>query len=251
MQNTSNALKILSLLDHTRLAEDDDEQAIIRWCEQSTNIYGTAAAVCVRPEFVKTAAEQLQSSTVRIATVANFPYGRPDPELPKKQIMRAIGDGADEVDIVFPWKNWLDGDHISGSDLVSGCKSRCGNTTLLKVILETNGLNDDDQIYRAGRAAIDAGADFIKSSTGVIGGPPRPSAVLAMMGAISDSGSNCGLKLSGGIQTVNDAELYLRLVENTLGEEWLRPDRLRFGASRLLESLKTTIAADMQIPDEY
>ncbi|MCB1754469.1 MAG: deoxyribose-phosphate aldolase [Gammaproteobacteria bacterium] len=237
MQKVAVARRILQLLDLTSLNDDDTAQTVITLCDKADTPFGPVAAVCVWPQFVKTAAERLAGSSLRIASVANFPDGHPDPEPAKKQTMQIIRDGGDEVDVVFPWRNCLDGDFDSGSHLVSGCKSRCGNAVKLKVILETGELLDDAIIYRASRVAIDAGADFIKTSTGKSRVSATLPAARTMLRAIGDAGGGCGLKVSGGIKTLDDARDYLELAEVMMGADWISPESFRFGASGLLDAL--------------
>jgi deoxyribose-phosphate aldolase len=176
----------------------------------------------------------LDGSAVKVVAVANFPAGRPDPEPVKKEIMKIISDGGAEIDVVFPWRNWLDGDKIAGDDFITGCKTRCGNKVLLKVILETGEFSDSKEIYRASRMAIEAGADFLKTSTGKTPRSANPIAVGAMLDAIKDSAStDCGIKISGGIKTLDEALVYQQLAEQTMGAEWIDARHFRIGASAL------------------
>lgn len=237
MSTPVSLLKPILLLDLTSLSDSDTADTVRRVCQRAVTPYGQVAAVCVMPAFVSLAADLLATSPVRIASVANFPLGAPDPEKAKKETMQLIRDGAHEVDVVFPWRNFLDADYDVCEALISGCKARCGNTHTLKVILETGELGDDHHIYRASRLAIDAGADFVKTSTGKTPSGATTAAARAMLTAIRDSGKVCGLKVSGGIRTLEQAQAYISLAENLMGEDWVSPANFRIGASALLDDL--------------
>ena len=237
MTSQEIARRALTLLDLTSLNDDDTEQTIIDLCDKAETPFGHVAAVCVYSQFVATAARELADSPVKIASVANFPLGSPDPEPPKKQTMQIIRDGGDEVDVVFPWRNFLDGDEVSGSEIVSGCKARCGNSVQLKVILESGGIADPEKVYRASRIAIDAGADFLKTSTGKIPQGASLEAAQQMLRAIVDSESSCGLKISGGVKTLDHATAYLALADDIMGPDWATPATFRIGASSLQAEL--------------
>ncbi|HBR96218.1 MAG TPA: deoxyribose-phosphate aldolase [Gammaproteobacteria bacterium] len=231
---------VLALLDLTRLDVSDSPEQMRQFCQTAMTDYGPVAAVCIDPECVAVASEVLAGQPVNIASVANFPQGWPDPERAKKEIMQIARDGGDEVDVVFPWRNALDGDLNAGADLVSGCKSRCGNQITLKVILETGELQDAALIYRASRVALDAGADFIKTSTGKRDQGATLSAAEAMLRAIADHGDG-GIKISGGVKTVAEADAYLSVIRQTLGADWISAKTVRIGASGLLNDVMTVL----------
>lgn len=237
MNNKQIAQRALSLLDLTSLNDDDCDEVIKSLCERASTEYGSVAAVCVWPKFVAQAVDLLQGTDIKVAAVANFPEGYPDPEKPKKETMQIIAAGGTEVDVVFPWRNLLDGDVESGSEVVSGCKSRCGNNVTLKVILESGELADEALIYKAARIAIDSGADFIKTSTGKTARSASLPAAKAMLRAIADSGMPCGLKVSGGVKTIEAANAYMSLADDIMGEAWVSPKTFRIGASGLLDTL--------------
>ncbi len=237
MNNKQIAGRALSLLDLTSLNDDDNEEVIKSLCKRASTEYGSVAAVCVWPKFVALAVDLLQGTDIQVAAVANFPEGYPDPEKPKKETMQIVAAGGTEVDVVFPWKNLLDGDGDSGSDLVSGCKTRCGDNVLLKVILESGELEDEAIIYKAARIAIDSGADFVKTSTGKTANSASLQAARAMLTAIADSKAACGFKVSGGVKTIEDANSYMTLADEIMGIGWVSPKTFRIGASGLLDTL--------------
>ncbi|MDO6460011.1 deoxyribose-phosphate aldolase [Granulosicoccaceae sp. 1_MG-2023] len=243
MSTTLSPRQAILLLDLTSLNDDDTDDTVRSLCQRAITPYGAVAAVCVMPAQVALAAQLLSDTPVRVASVANFPLGAADPEGAKKQTMQLIRDGADEVDVVFPWRNFLDADYDVCESLISGCKARCGNTHALKVILETGALGDESHVYRASRLAIEAGADFIKTSTGKTGQGATPEAARAMLSAIRDSGAVCGLKVSGGVRTFAQAASYISLAEELMGADWVSPANFRIGASALLGDLLARLNA--------
>lgn len=225
---------LLPLIDLTSLNDSDTSNTIEVLCQQA--IRGSVAAVCVYPRFVKLAKELLHGSHIKIATVANFPLGTDSLESVSEVISKALEEGADEIDVVFPYRDYLAGRSSKACQLIEKCKFLCGYN-LLKVILETGALKDPDLIARVSREMILSGADFLKTSTGKIEIGATVEAADKMLQAIKDSKLQVGFKVSGGIRTINQAEPYLELVRNILGEEWLAPRTFRIGASKLIEQL--------------
>lgn len=206
----------------------------------------SVAAVCVYPELVSVAAEALAGTDVAIASVAGtFPAGLGPLDVRLDEIRAAVAAGADEIDIVLNRSAFLSGHYRQAFDEVAAAKEACGPAHL-KAILETGELGSYDQIRRASMLAMAAGADFIKTSTGKIGTNATPPTALCMAEAIRDfadqTGQAVGLKLAGGIRTAKQSWQYLVLVQETLGSEWLTPDRFRIGASSLLNDVLMQIA---------
>lgn len=237
MNNKQIAQRVLPLVSLTSLNDDDTEEVIKKLCKAASNV----AAICVRPNFVGQVVGLLEGSGVEVAGLANFPEGHPDPEKPKKESMQIIASGGTEVDVLFPWRNLLDGDVESGSDVVSGCKSRCGNKVRLKVILETREIRDEAIIYKAARVAIDSGADFIKMSTGLAEHPDNLSAAKTILSAITDSGMPCGFEVLGAVKTLDAARAYLKLADDMMGQTWVSPKTFRLSGSDLLYTLNQEI----------
>lgn len=234
------ARRILPLLDLTSLNDSDSDADILRLCGRAGSAAGTVAAVCIASTHIATARQGLARSglqdRVKIATVINFPAGEADLETVVEEARTAITSGADEVDLVFPYRALMAGDERTGYKLVSACRQVLSGYTL-KVILETGELQDPDLIRTASEIAISAGADFLKTSTGKVAVNATPEAARIMMQAIYDSGRPVGFKAAGGIRTVAEAGVYLDLANELLGPAWLRPERFRFGASGLLDDL--------------
>lgn len=245
-ENRQIAAQALTLMDLTRLEDDPDDGPVRALCARAGTPFGPPAAVCVYPRFVAAArdvlAEHGLAESVSIATVANFPDGNPDPETAAHQSAHAVSLGADEIDVVFPWRAMLEGDDGSGRALVRQCRSACGTHTL-KVILESGMLGTVDNVYRAAGIAIDAGADFVKTSTGKAGIGATLEAARAMLEAIRESGRPVGLKVSGGVRTLADARQYMQLAEDVMGLDWVSPARFRIGASGLLDALLEELEA--------
>jgi deoxyribose-phosphate aldolase len=199
------------------------------------------AALCVYPNLVPTAVEALRASGVKVASVATgFPSGQMPLELRLEEIERAIDAGADEIDIVISRGLFLAGAERSVFDEVASSKKAAGEAHV-KAILETGELGSYDRIRRVALVAMAAGADTIKTSTGKVSPASTLPAALVMAEAIRDfeeyGGRAVGLKVAGGIRTAKDAIRYLVIVHETLGDDWLTPDRFRIGASSLLNDL--------------
>ena len=227
------ARRTVPLIDLTSLGEGDSEARIDALCDQA--ICYSVAAVCVWPEFVARCASRLQNTSLHIATVVNFPDGGTDIDSAREVTLRCVAEGADEIDLVLPYRAWLQGDDSTAKRMIEQVKGVCGSARL-KVILETGRLRNRENIQMASQLAIESGADFIKTSTGKIPVSATPSAAEAMLDAISASGGRVGFKASGGIRTVRQAGNYLRIADRIMGPDWVGVDRFRFGASSLLDA---------------
>ncbi|QRM53791.1 deoxyribose-phosphate aldolase [Sinorhizobium sp. BG8] len=232
------AAKALSLLDLTNLADDCDAAAIETLCAQAVTPFGHAAAICIWPRFVAQARGTLgPNSAVKIATVVNFPSGDLPVETVVAEARQAIADGADEIDLVIPYKALLAGDEAAVRTMVTAVRDVCAPPVLLKTILETGELKDPGLIRNASHIAISAGSDFIKTSTGKVPVNATLEAADIMLNAIRESGRNVGFKPAGGVRTVGDATLYLNLAATIHGPDWAIPSTFRFGASGLLNDI--------------
>jgi deoxyribose-phosphate aldolase len=232
------ARRAISLLDLTDLTDDASVQGIDVLCERAVE-HGTAA-VCVWPDFVRQCATALSETPVVVATVVNFPTGDERPHAVRVVTERALDEGADEIDVVLPYRAWLAGDEQRAADMLDGVRGATAETRM-KVILETGALPDVTAIDRAARFAIDHGADFIKSSTGKIDVSATPEAVETMLRVIAETDRRVGIKPSGGIRTVADAARYLALADEIMGPGWVSPATFRFGASGVLDALVAAV----------
>jgi deoxyribose-phosphate aldolase len=199
------------------------------------------AAVCVYPNFVATAKERLAGSGVKVASVATaFPSGQSSLDVKLRDVLDAVGNGADEVDMVIDRGAFLSGRYATVYDEIVRIKEACGDAHL-KVILEVAELGTYDNVRRASLLAIAAGADFIKTSTGKLPAAATLPVQLVMLEAIRDvhdeTGRRVGMKPAGGIRTAKNAIQYLVQVHETLGPDWLTPDLYRIGASSLVNDI--------------
>jgi deoxyribose-phosphate aldolase len=241
MSDAAAARRALACLDLTDLSENCTDQSIAALCTKAMTAHGPAAAVCIWPQFVSRAREALAGSAVKIATVVNFPLGGEDVDRVVDDLEEALGDGAQEIDLVLPYGAVGRGDVGAATEMVAAVRDVVDQGRLLKVILETGELRRPALIERASRVAIEAGADFIKTSTGKTPVSATPEAAEVMLQAIRSGGRGTGLKVSGGIRTLADATLYLDLAERIMGKGWASPKTFRIGASGLYDGLIAAI----------
>jgi deoxyribose-phosphate aldolase len=247
-------MKILNLIDLTSLNTTDTKSGIINLTGKVNSFQGrftnipNVAAICVYPNFVPVVKEKLTAKNVKIAAVAgSFPTSQTFRSIKITECKMAIEAGADEIDIVMSVGAFLGKDYEMVADEIREIKTAAGDK-LLKVIIESGLLGDYEQIFRASLIAMDAGADFVKTSTGKINISATPETAFVMCRAISDfyseTGIRVGFKPAGGIATAGDALLYYHIVNHCLGEEWLNNSLLRIGASRLANNILSEIAGE-------
>ena len=243
------ARKALSLLDLTDLTDTCDTAAIEKLCAQAQTPFGTTAAICIWPRFVAQARGILgRDHAVKIATVVNFPAGDLTVAEVVAETKQAIADGADEIDLVIPYRDFITGDERAVTDMVTAVKAACTPPVRLKTILETGELKDPALIREASDLAIAAGTDFIKTSTGKVAVNATLPAAEIMLNAIRSSGKPVGFKPAGGVRTVGDAAEYLSLAASILGEGWATPKTFRFGASGLLGDILAVLGGQAAPP---
>lgn len=247
------AKQAICLMDLTSLTDQETADDIKSLCQQANSQAGNTAAICIYPRYIPLAKKILAEQgtpEIKIATVTNFPHGNEDIAIALAETKAAVAYGADEVDVVFPYKALIKGDALIGFELIEACKKACPKGVLLKVIIETGELKTPELIKRASEIAIRAGADFIKTSTGKVAVNATPEAAKIMLEVIKKSNSvaksnttnkNVGFKAAGGVRNVEDARVYLNLASDILGSDWLSADHFRFGASSLLNSLLATL----------
>lgn len=237
----------LSCLDLTSLNEDDTEVRVAQLCARAQSPFGPVAAVCVWPRFA-TFARRLLPECIAVAAVANFPHGHDDMAQALRDTERIVRAGAQEVDLVLPYRRLMAGDDHAVAQLLQAVRQVCTGLTL-KVILETGVLVDTVLIQRASQLSLDAGADFLKTSTGktaVNATLPAADIMLRAIAAHPTAAGAAGFKASGGIRTVEQAGAYFDLVCALLGPQALAPKRLRIGASSLLDDIEAVLRADGQ-----
>jgi deoxyribose-phosphate aldolase len=239
MSAEDDARLALACLDLTTLNDGDDEAAVAALVARARSRFGMPAALCVWPRLAAFARREAPAG-VAIAAVANFPHGGTDADAAVRDTAGIVDAGAQEVDVVMPWRAFVAGD-MAAAALLRAVR-RASEGRILKVILETGALGDEALIRRASALALAEGADFLKTSTGKVAVGATPAAARAMLETIAATpGSTAGFKASGGVRTVADAALYAGLVRDTLGEAALTPRRFRLGASGLLDDIEAVL----------
>jgi deoxyribose-phosphate aldolase len=248
-------VKALQCIDLTTLAGDDTPERVHRLCakairplrEDIVDKLGLSemphvGAICVYPLMVPHAVKALRGSGIPVASVATgFPAGQTPLPLRLAEIRYAVDEGAAEIDIVLHRAQVLDQDWSQLYDEVSAMREACGQSHL-KAILATGDLKTLRNVYKASMVVMQAGADFIKTSTGKEDVNATLPVSLTMLRALRDygehTGQQIGFKPAGGIKTAKDAMNWLILMKEELGRRWLEPDLFRFGASSMLADIE-------------
>ncbi|MCB2128940.1 MAG: deoxyribose-phosphate aldolase [Rhodobacteraceae bacterium] len=246
-----NALRCIDL---TTLAGDDTEDRVRRLCAKARRPLADhimaglgldavhTGGICVYPTMVSTAAKALAGSGIPVVSVATgFPAGLMPLPLRLAEIRYAVEEGADEIDIVITRAHVLDGNWSALYDEIAAMREACGQAHL-KAILATGDLKTLRNVYKAAMVAMQAGADFIKTSTGKEGVNATLPVSLVMVRALRDygerTGARIGFKPAGGIRTAKEAIAWQILMKEELGDAWLRPDLFRLGASSMLADIE-------------
>jgi deoxyribose-phosphate aldolase len=206
------------------------------------------ASICVFPNFAETIYATRNSTDVHITVVGGcFPCSQSLIEVKVVECVKAVLSGADEVDIVLAHNSFLEGNFSKAADEIQQINRAIKDVNPnahLKVILET-GVLSQEQIANASFLAMEAGADFIKTSTGKIATSATPEAAYIMCECIAaymeHTGRVVGFKPAGGISSAEDAALYYGIVDTVLGERWLNKELFRFGASRMANNLLSAL----------
>jgi deoxyribose-phosphate aldolase len=245
--NTPENLRFLySCIDFSSLNTEDSKESIWKLVEKINDFEGSCpdignvAAICVYPRFIGTIKETLRAD-VRIASVAGaFPSAQTFMEVKIAEVALAVADGADEIDIVMNCGDFFDNNLHELCEEIGEIKEVCKDA-VLKVILETGLLKTAYNIKKAAILSMYSGADFIKTSTGKIYPGATMESAYIIAQAIKEYNDlhkrKIGLKVSGGISTVEDALKYYTIVKEVLGDEWLSPEYFRIGASRLADNI--------------
>jgi deoxyribose-phosphate aldolase len=243
---------VVSMMDLTSLEGKDTPGKVAYLCRKAIQPaeprlgVPSCAAVCVYPNLVRAARLFVGDSGVRVASVATaFPSGQSALRVKLDDTRFAVGEGADEIDMVIDRGAFLAGEYAAVSDEIAAVKEACG-AAHLKVILETGELGSYDRVRVASDLAMRAGADFIKTSTGKVAPAATLPVTLVMLEAIRDffyaTGRRIGMKPAGGIRTAKESLAYLVMLAETLGDDWLTPELFRFGASTLANDVLMQIA---------
>ena len=246
-------LECMACTDYTTLKETDSPHSVTVFTNHAIELTGQGlppvASICVYPSLVDAVGVALTgipagspAENIGITAVCGaFPSGQTYMEVKMLECAMAIENGADEIDAVINVGAMLSGDYDLAESELAMIREEIDGDAVLKVILETGSLADPELIYRASMLAMEAGADFIKTSTGKTPISATPAAAVVMCRAIRDFERSCsrrvGIKVAGGIRTPQEAVLYRTIVAQELGEEWLTPSLFRIGASRLVDAL--------------
>ena len=257
------AERALACLDLTSLNLDDTPERIDALCDRAISpapgVEIHPAAVCIYPKFVAQAHRRVHAYGIAVAAVANFPLGTSSVDEVIVEVRQALADGADEIDVVFPFRAYMAGDRLSAGDLVRRVSATCragDHPAKLKVILETGVLHEASTIKAAAAVAVANGADFLKTSTGKLepaATPEAATALLEVIAAAQREGQSIGLKVAGGVKTVTDAAIYLEMADRTLQPKGADPSNFRFGASGLLNDIISVLGSShaAQMSTEY
>jgi deoxyribose-phosphate aldolase len=241
---------IFSCMDFTSLDGTDNKATIETLCKKAISFAGKGlpypAAVCIYPPFIATAKHILSGTPIRVATTAAaFPSGQMPLKVKLEEIRYAIAEGADEIDVVISRGTFFEKEYRTIFRELDTMRDLAEHRTL-KVILETGELKTPENIAMASEIAMEAGADFIKTSTGKISPAATEESVYVMLQAIREyhrqTGKMIGIKPAGGISEPEKALNYYWLVKEVLGEQWLTPSLFRIGASRLADQIINHIA---------
>lgn len=252
-------LNCFSMMDLTTLKSNDTPSSVKAFVDKVSLLkeqwpdYPLPASVCVYPNFASVVRQNRCSEDLHVTTVAScFPSTQSFLEVKTLECTLAVREGADEVDIVLSLANFLDGRYDEAKAEIEAMRKAIdaeaalqGRKVVLKVILETGLLGCPERISRASLLAMEAGADFIKTSTGKVDVNATPMAAFVMCQAIKayyqKTSRKVGFKAAGGISTASDAALYYSIVKTVLGQDWLNKDLFRLGVSRLGNSLMSEI----------
>ncbi|MEQ8587914.1 MAG: deoxyribose-phosphate aldolase [Thalassobaculaceae bacterium] len=232
------ARRAIACLDLTSLNDGDDDPAIEALCRRAITPAGPVAAVCVWARYVPLCRERLDGTGVKVCTVVNFPDGFDSVEAVRDEILPAIADGADEIDVVLPYTALLTGRREEARAVLDMARLMTGKNTL-KVILETGRLITPGAIREAADMAVAAGADFLKTSTGKVAVSATLEAAHVLLDVAAAADRPVGVKVAGGVRTTAQAAAYLRLADSINGRA--EPTNFRFGASGLLDALLATL----------
>jgi len=251
--------RCFEMMDFTTLHTQDTATSVRSLVEKAEAVtvefpgYPLPASVCVYPNFAPVVCSTRKNPELHCTTVAScFPSAQSFLPVKVLECRLAVQNGADEVDIVLALNSFLAGDYESAASEISEMKkaideeaAKCGRMVVLKVILETGLLVTPERIADASFLAMEAGADFIKTSTGKVEVNATPVAACVMCECIKHyyekTGRKVGFKAAGGISTAMDALGYYYIVSTILGKEWLDKKYFRFGVSRLGNSLMSAI----------
>lgn len=251
-ENTEVYKFCYSSIDLTTLSCNDSDESVTEFAKKAVEFYDkypeipNVASICIYPSFVETVGLAVGDSPMRITSVAGgFPAAQTFLEVKSLEVAMAVENGADEVDIVLNVGKMLKGHYDEAANEVEVLRKEAGSDVVLKVIIESGALKTPELIRRASLLSMEAGADFVKTSTGKIDVAATPEAAVVMCHAIKDyyekTGRKVGFKAAGGVRTPQEAALYYTIVKEILGDEWITTDLFRIGASSAANNILSAI----------
>lgn len=251
MRNEETMRGLVAMIDHTSLSVTDSDESVRYFTRSMSEVCRPVgvmpASLCVAPTFVESVGVELEDEPVAICSVAGgFPTGQTFPEVKMLECAMAMENGADELDIVADLGALREGRYDEAASEIRLIREEAGDDVTLKVIVETGAQEYLDDIYTAAIVALEGGADFVKSSTGKNCRGVTPEAAVALCMAVTDyndlCGTEAGVKVAGGVSSVEDALLYVAIAE-TIFRKAVNPDLFRIGSSSLLGSVVKEIKA--------
>lgn len=251
-ENTEVYKFCYSSIDLTTLSCNDSDESVTEFAKKTVEFYDkypeipNVASICIYPSFVETVGLAVGDSPMRITSVAGgFPAAQTFLEVKSLEVAMAVENGADEVDIVLNVGKMLKGHYDEAANEVEVLRKEAGSDVVLKVIIESGALKTPELIRKASLLSMEAGADFVKTSTGKIDVAATPEAAVVMCHAIKDyyekTGRKVGFKAAGGVRTPQEAVLYYTIVKEILGDEWITTDLFRIGASSAANNILSAI----------
>ena len=251
-ENTEVYKFCYSSIDLTTLSCNDSDESVTEFAKKAVEFYDkypeipNVASICIYPSFVETVGLAVGDSPMRITSVAGgFPAAQTFLEVKSLEVAMAVENGADEVDIVLNVGKMLKGHYDEAANEVEVLRKEAGSDVVLKVIIESGALKTPELIRKASLLSMEAGADFVKTSTGKIDVAATPEAAVVMGHAIKDyyeiTGRKVGFKAAGGVRTPQEAAFYYTIVKEILGDEWITTDLFRIGASSAANNILSAI----------
>ncbi len=222
------AEKVLEVLELTHLADGSTEQDILSLCERARTPFGDVAAVCVPSRFVSLARDALRGSRVAVATVANWPRGRSKVDYVAAEAEIAFFEGADEVNVVLPWRSVKSRDPRTPASMVEECARQPNRKQFIKVTLEAGELDTEELVREAARNAMDCGAEFLETATGKTDNRARVEHARMILEEIRNHRVDGGFK-AGHMASLEDCRIHLELAAEIMGEDWITADNFRLG----------------------
>ena len=240
------AVELIGLIDLTDLDEAATEMEIAQLAAQTITQYEQVAAVCVHPQSLNLVRMALPETGIRVATVLNFPAGQ-ERLSSVLQSIEAVREYADEIDVVFPYQQYLAGQMTESLQFIEAVRARSKDLTL-KVIMETGAFTDRRQLFELAQQLIERQVDFLKTSTGRHQFGANLEAVAILLQAIQRDGSmQVGIKISGGVRDLDQAAAYLAMVRLVMGEDWIARSHCRIGSSQLLTKVLAFLSATTKV----